>query len=184
MKIIKIISIAALSLILISGTGYLYASSGINSKQGYAQLAMPTGQSAHSLLSLNVGPNGVKPVRWLLKQVVHDSTYTSDMPEQVLKAVMQDLQGVQLRVYEVGDNRQVFDAAIAESVSSLKAKNWQTLASVRDDDVELVVLQYLALEKIAGLSIMASTSDNALFLNLIGPFDADDLANAVYQVNK
>ena len=184
MKIIKIISIAVLSLVLITGTGYLYASSGINSKQGYAQLGMPTGQSVHSLLSLNLGPKGVKPVRWLLKQMVHDSTYTSDVPEQVLRAVMQDLQGVQLRVYEVGDNRQVFDAAIAESESSLKEKDWQTLVSVRDDDVKVVVLQYLAAEKIAGLSIMATTSDNALFLNLIGPFDTDGLAEAVYQVNR
>lgn len=182
MKALKISLIVITLLVLIGGEGYLYASNGIKSKLGYAQLTIPADESVNSVLSLNVGPNGVKPVRWLLEKIVDDSDHAREVPEKVLKSVMQELQGVQLRVYEVGDNRQVFDSAISDSVSSLKAKSWQTLARVREDDVKIVVLQYLDAERIAGLSIMASTPDTALFLNLIGPFDAHAIAETASQM--
>ena len=181
MNAIKITLITIATFVLIIGAGYLYASNGIKSKPGYVDLIVPSDESVRSLLSVNLGPDGVQPVRWLLEKIADESNHSVELPEQVLKTAFQELQGVQLRVYEVGANRRDFDAAIAESVVALKAKSWQTLARVREDDVKVEVLQYTAAGKIAGLSIMASTRDKALFLNLIGNFDVDAIADAITQ---
>jgi hypothetical protein len=181
MKALKITLIVVSSLLLVGGAGYLYAASGIKSKLGYSKLVTPTlvtqqGEAITALLSVNLGPSGLKPARWLLELVAEHSGSEHQIPKRVLNNVMQELQGVQLRVYEVGSNRHVFDKAIADSISGLKERNWLSLATVRENDVKVAVLQYLEGEQIEGLSIMASTPDKAIFLNLIGPFDLEMIA--------
>lgn len=180
MKALKITLIVAGSLLLFGGAGYLYASSGIKSKPGYAKLATPHRDSVTPLFSVSVGPGGVKPARWLLEKIVDDSEHVSDAPERMLRSALQELQGVQLQVYDVGTNRLVYDNAIADSVAKLKRKNWQTLATVRQDDVNVAVLKFGTGELIAGLSIMASTQDKAVFLNLVGPFDTKAIADTAH----
>jgi hypothetical protein len=183
MRALKITVVVVTSLLLVGGAGYLYAANGIKSKLGYAKLVTPKGEDITALLSVNVGPSGVKPARWLLKQVADESGHEHQVPKRVLNSVLQELKGVQLRVYDVGSNRHVFDSAIADSVTGLKQKNWQTLATVREGDVKVAVLQYVDGEQIAGLSIMASTPDKAMFLNLIGPFNPEMIAETARQIN-
>jgi len=174
MKISKIILIFVGTLTMVVGAGYLYASSGIKSKPGYVVLATPTGESVNRILSIKVGPRGVRPTQWLFEKIVESSEYEQEMPERVFNSVLQELQGIQLHVYEVRNNRKVFDDAIAESATALKAKNWEPLVAVRDGKERIVVMQYGNEDLIKGLSIMASTPDTAIFLNLIGPFDIID----------
>ncbi len=178
MKALKIVFIVFATLILIGGAGYLYASSGIASKAGYADISSPIIDSQNALLSVKVGPGGVQPLRWVFEQVAEGTEHGDRVPEQMLKTALQELQGIQLRVYDSRGNRDVFDGAIAETVASLKQKNWETLMTVRDDEEKIVVLQYANQNQIAGLSIMASTPEKALFLNLIGPFDVEAIAAA------
>ncbi len=180
MRPLKIAVIVVSSLLLVGGAGYLYASSGIKSNAGYASLVKPVG-SVDTLLSLNVGPRGVQPARWLIDKFVQDSAAPSDAAERMLKTALQDLQGVQLHVYEVGGNQPVFDKAIADSVAKLTQKSWQILTTVRDEDVKIAVLHFADGPHIAGLSIMASTPEKAVFLNLVGPFDYDGIADSARQ---
>lgn len=179
MKAIKIILIVVATLVLIGGCGYLYASSGIKSKTGYAKLATPR---ANALLSVSVGPRGLGPVRWIVEKIAENSGHDHEIPERLLKSLMDELQGVQLRIYDVGNNRQAFDSAIAESVAGLKKKGWQTLLTVRERHERIVVLQYGSDEQIEGLSIMVSIPDNAVFLNLIGPFDPQAIVATANQI--
>ena len=183
MKALKISLIVTASLLIVFAAGYLYASSGLTSKPGYAKLALPEGPSVNGLFSINIGPSGVKPVRWLVGLVADDFHQVDHLPKRLIDDTLQDLQGIQLRVYEVGGNRHVFDEAIADTLVHLKEKNWQTLASIREDDVKIAVLQYGHDHKIEGLSVMASTPDRALFLNLIGPFDANAIAEKIELAN-
>jgi len=183
MKALKISLIILVSLALVGGMGYLYASSGIKSKPGYEKAAMPQLESVDALFAVNVGPGGVKPVRWLLEQIADSSGHTDQVPTRVLESALNELQGVQIRVYDADGNREVFDGAIADTVAALKQKNWQTLVTVRDEEEQIVVLRYGDDDHIAGLSIMASTPDNALFLNLIGPFDVEAIAAKASQLN-
>lgn len=176
MKPLKIVVIVVTSLVLIGGAGYLFAANSIKSKPGYAKLGEPQGESITAVLSINAGPGAVKPLRWVFEKIADNSDHADAIPERLMSSVMQELQGVQLRVYDLGANRQVFDNAIDDSVRALKEKSWQTLVTVRKDDVKIAVLQYPDGQQIAGLSIMASTPEKALFLNLIGPFDVHAIA--------
>ncbi len=176
MKVLKIVLIVIGSLVVIGGAGYLYASSGIKAKPGYADIPATGVDSQNALVALNVGPGGVKPLRWLFKQVAETSDHVEQVPERMLMNALQGLQGVQIRLYDSSGKRQIFDGAISETVAQLKNKNWQTLMTVRDDEEHIVVMQYGDEKTIAGLSIMASTPEKALFLNLIGPFDVDAIA--------
>ncbi len=181
MKVLKICLLTVASLLLIAGAGYLYASSGIKSKLGYAQLAIPKDDNLKPMLSVKLGSGGVKPARWLLDKIVDKADYANHVPERMLKNAINEIQAVQLRVYEVANSRRVFEDAISESIKSLKKKNWQTLASVREDDVKIEVMQYTNGEQLVGLSFMASTPENAMFLNLIGPFSPQAIAQTASQ---
>ena len=183
MKFFKVFLIVVATLLFIGGAGYRYASSGLNSKPGYAKLVMPKGSSANALVSVKLGPGGVGPARWIFEKIVENSDHQIDAEARVVKDVLADLNGVQLRVYEVADNRASFDTAIAESVAALQAQNWQTLAKVYEDDERVVVMHSGNNSQIDGVSVMVSTPENAVFVNLIGPFDGQAIAAAVNQLH-
>jgi len=183
MKFLKGCLIVVATLVLIGGAGYLYASSGVKSKPGYAELVMPKGSSVNALVSVKLGPGGVGPARWVFDKIVEYSDHEIDAEARVVKDVLADLNGVQLRVYEVADNREAFDVAIAESVAALQAQNWQTLAKVYEDDERVVVMHNGNNTEIDGVSVMVSTPENAVFINLIGPFDGQAIADAVSQLH-
>ncbi len=176
MKALKVLLIIVVSMVLIGGAGYLYASSGIKSKPGYADIPSPDVGSQSALLSVKVGPGGVKPLRWIVEQYAENAGHKTEVPERALREALKDLQGIQLRVYDSSYNREVFDSAISETTAALKQKQWQTLMTVRDEEEHITVMQFTDEDQIAGLSIMASTPDKALFLNLIGPFDVEAIA--------
>ena len=176
MKLLKIGFITVLTLVLIGGAGYLLAATGMQSKPGYAKLSLPSWFSTNTALALNIGPRGLKPVRWMVNRVVDASDNELEISERLLLAVLQDLQGVQLHVYEVENNRQVFDQAIDDSLVSLKQQDWQTLLSVREDEKRIVVMQAGDEGLISGLSVLASTPENAVFINLMGQLNPESIA--------
>ena len=126
---------------LLASAGYLFAASGLQSKPGYAELTMPGWFSANTQVALNLGPGGVKPVRWMANRIFDESDEEMDLSKRVILSVLQDLEGVQLRVYEVENNRPVFDQAIDETMVSLKQEDWQILLRVREDKERIVVMQ-------------------------------------------
>lgn len=147
MKSLKITLVCGASLLMIVGEGYLYASNGIKLNLGYDIPKAPS----------------------QLEKTVNDSTPMPSVPVRLPKEALEEWQSMQLQVYDVGDNRQEFDNAIADSVAKLKEKSWKTLSTVSEEDVNITVMQYGDGALIAGLSIMASTPDKAVFLNLVGP---------------
>ena len=173
MKVLRNTVIVFAALALIGSAGYLYALNGVKSNAGYADISSSWLEPRGAMLAVTLGPGAVKPFTWLFEQAVGQSEYSDDIPERVLAKALNELKGVQLRVYDADGNRDVFDSAIAETAAALKQKQWRVLISVRDDEDQIVVLQYGDDQQIAGLSIMASTPEKALFLNLIGPFDVD-----------
>lgn len=183
MKFLKGFLIVVAALLFIGGAGYLYASSGVKSKPGYAQLVFPSGSSVNALVSVKLGPGGVGPARWVAEKIVANSGHKLDTQARIFTDVLNELNGVQLRVYEVDDNRQAFDSAIAESVAALKAQDWQTVVKVYEDNERVVVMHNGNNTQINGVSVMVSTPENAVFINLIGPFDAQAIDDAVSQLH-
>lgn len=178
MKPIQIALIVLLSMVWVCSIGYLYASSGIKTKPGYVKLVLPNPELVSPQISVTLGPSGVGPVRWLFKRLASSSNRELDVPERVLSSVLQDLRGVQLSVYEVDNNRAVFDEAISSSLQDLRAQGWQTLIKVKEDHEHVLIMQSSNGAEISGISLLVNSSDNAVFVNLVGPFDADEVAAA------
>ena len=180
MKALKIIMLGLATTALIGTAGYLYASSGMSNKPGYLPMSqlenLAPVQNIEPLISIKLGPGGVGPVRWLFKQIAFDGGQELEASERIVMSALKELQGVQLKVYEVGENRQIFDQAITQATANLKHQNWLPLLKVHEDDEHVVVMHSGTHEQITGLSIMASTPDKAVFVNLIGPFSADTIA--------
>ncbi|MFT5655625.1 MAG: hypothetical protein ACI9XU_001346 [Arenicella sp.] len=161
---------------LIGSAGYLLAASGMQSKPGYAKLTLPSWLATNTTLALNLGPRGLKPVQWIINRTVDGSEQDLELPERILMNVLHDLQGVQLRIYEVENNSQVFEQAINASIVSLKQKGWQTLLSVREDDKHIVVMQAEEEGLISGLAVLVNTPENAVFMNLVGQISPESIA--------
>ena len=176
MNFLKYTLITLFTIILIGSAGYLLASSGIESKPGYVKLTMPSWFMTDTKVALNLGPKGLKPLRWMIDKALNSSEGELELEEQLLLSVLQDLQGIQLRVYEVDNNRQLFEQAIDESVQTLKQEDWQTLLKVREHDKHVVVMQSGTEKLISGLSVLASTPENAVFINLIGEINPESIA--------
>ena len=115
-------------------------------------------------------------MRWMVNRIIDASDEELELSERLLLSVLQDLQGVQLRVYEVENNRQVFEQAIDDSIATLRQDDWQTLLKVREDDKRVVVMQSGDEGLISGLSVLASTPENAVFINLVGQLDPESIA--------
>ena len=183
MNFLKYSLITLLTLILIGSAGYLFAASGMQSKPGYANLTLPSWSSTNTTIALNLGPRGLKPVRWAINRVVAASDQELEVSERVLLSVLQDLQGVQLRVYEVENNRQVFEQAIDDSMVSLRQDDWQTLLTAREDNKRIVVMQSGDDGLISGLAVLVSTPEEAVFLNLVGHIDPESIATIADSLN-
>jgi len=175
MKFLKYSLIALLTLLLVGGAGYLLASSGIEEKPGYVELDMPETSITDVALAVNLGPKGLKPVRWIVKSLLSASDNQLEDSERFLLGALNELKGAQIRIYAVEQNRQQFDQAIDEAVASLRQQHWQTLLRAKEDDKFIVVLQTGDDNNIAGLSVFASTPENAFFINLIGPFKPESI---------
>lgn len=183
---LRTLIIIFVSIILIGGAGYLYASSGVKSKPGYVELVSPgslKGESVNVLFAMNLGPKGMTPVRWVVEKMASQADRVLETSEQVLLSLLREIQGVQLRVYEVRNNRKVFDNAINDSAAALKEKNWHPLIKVNDDEEHVVIMQFGDEKEITALSVMVSTPENAVFLNLIGPFNPQEIAATVSQIH-
>jgi predicted methyltransferase len=90
--------------------------------------------------------------------------------------VILDLQGLQLRLYEVEDNRPVFDKSIDQAIVTLKQGDWRTLLSLREDDKRIVIMQAGSDDLISGLSVLGSTPESAFFINLVGHLTSKSMA--------
>ena len=179
MNVLKYLLIYILALVLLLGAGYLYASSGIKSKPGFAQLYSPKGAGVDALVSVNLGPGGVGPIRWIFEQVAEQADHGSDEAEKIISSVLGELNGVQLRVYEVHGNQEFYDRAIDQAAAKLRSENWQVLVKVNEDEDHVLVMHTSSGDMIDGLAVLVSTPDNAVFVNLIGPFDPQSIAEAI-----
>jgi hypothetical protein len=176
MAFLKYTLITLVTLVLIGSACYLLASGGMQSKPGYTKLDLPSWLSTNTTVALNLGPRGLKPVRWMVKRVIKASDHQSELSGKLITSVMQDLQGLQLRLYEVENNRPVFEQAIDDSIVTLREDGWLTLLSVREDNKRVVVMQAEDKGLISGVSVLAITPENAIFVNLVGQLTPESIA--------
>ncbi len=169
---LKIVGVVSVTLSL---GGCFSASTTLQAHPGYADLSLPDRSQVNSTFSLSLGSVGLIPARWLVSHAVADSAEAGEGAKRLTHAVLQAVEGVQLRVYDVDNNSQLFDTAIDESVSTLKAAGWQTLVTVKEADERVVIMQAGEDEMIVGLSVLLSNPDEAVFVNVVGQLKPEDV---------
>ena len=175
MKFFKFIFVTFFTIVLIGVASYVLATTGIKSKPGYANWVLPSWSLSDTRIAIKVGPVGVKSVRWIVEQIVLDSHADVDVSQRALLGVLKDVDGLQLRIYQVTGNRQKFDQALQASVTALKQEAWETIVSVREDNEHVVVMQSQAAGIISGVTVMVNTPDESIFINLVGQFDPQEI---------
>lgn len=175
MNFLKYLLIGILVLVFVSTAGCVFMSGGIKSKPGYAKLATPSIFSTDTTLALNFGPGSIKSAQWIIERLVGFTDKESEVPIQALLTVLKDIQGLQLRIYEVENNQSTFDRAIDDSVATLTRENWETIIKVNETDERVVIMQSVKEELITGLAVLVSTSEEAIFINLIGPLNPESI---------
>jgi len=125
---------------------------------GYADLDYPGWREADKEFGLSIGPLPLRFAAWVIP----------DDEEPELTAMLRELKGIRIRIYEVeGDAHRVFDR-IRESAIRLEKKGWDRLVTVNDDDETVLVMVKADSTKISGLAVLTANESEAIFINMIG----------------
>lgn len=126
---------------------------------GYASLDYPGWREADKEFGFSLGPLPLRFAAWVIAAA-------DDDPE--LAAMLRELKGVRIRIYEIqGDQQGVFKR-IVESGRRLERDGWERLVTVNDDDERLLVMVKGDSTKISGMAVLTADSDEAVFINMIG----------------
>ncbi len=169
------LKIVGVVIVTLSLGGCFSASTNLRSHPGYADLSLPDRSQVNSTLNLTLESAGLIPARWLVRHAMADSNEAGEDAKRLTLAVLQAIEAVQLRVYDVNNNSELFDTAIDESVATLKQAGWQTLVTVKDGDERVVIMQAGEEEMIVGLSVLVSNPDEAVFVNVVGQLRPEDV---------
>jgi len=127
------------------------------SSPGFAELDSPGVFDTDKSVSLSIGP-----------ALLHfAAAHIDDDPET--KALLRDLDGMRIRVYEIERNPD----KVAERVASMQAKlqqaGWEPVLLVREPGEETHLLVKLHDERILGLTLLAMDEDSeVVVINLMG----------------
>lgn len=125
---------------------------------GYASLDYPGWREADREFGFSLGPLPLKFAAWVID---HD-----DDPE--LAAILRELKGVRIRIYEIQGDRQGVFKRIVESGRRLEQAGWDRLVTVNDDDESILVMVKVDSSKISGMAVLSADGDEAVFVNMIG----------------
>jgi hypothetical protein len=92
-------------------------------------------------------------------------------------AIFSKLKGVRVSVYSTEDAGA--DAAfgqVAQVKSTLQGLNWSPIVQVNDDGEQVQIFMQMDGDKMNGLTLMAVDDEEAVFINVIGQLDPNELA--------
>ena len=94
-------------------------------------------------------------------------------------AIFNKLKGVRVSVYSTEGN---LDAAL-DQVNRVKgaliASDWEPIVQVNDEDEQVQIFMKMAGNKMDGLTLMAVDDEEAVFINVIGQLDPQELAEVM-----
>ena len=160
-------------------TGCGITAGGLHRHAGYADIESPYWWQADSEVNLSLGPSAIGTARWVIDE--------DEKPE--IDALLDDIDGVRISVYNVEDNNAIFKENFAETQANLRADGWQHIVRVKDDksaDYSLMFIKSNG-EVIEGLVVLSLSDDEAIFVNIIGniqPDSFDPIMDQIYKKNK
>ncbi|MFT5140036.1 MAG: hypothetical protein ACI9H8_002338 [Lysobacterales bacterium] len=99
-------------------------------------------------------------------------------------AIFSKLKGIRVSVYstENADTNAAFDQ-VALVKSSLQSLNWEPIVQVNDDGEQVQIFMKMEGEKMNGLTLMAVDDEEAVFVNVIGQLDPNELSQLMDKFN-
>jgi hypothetical protein len=158
-------SLKKVALLVVVISGLLLTGCGITAKRlhnhaGYADIESPYWWQADSELNLSLGPTTIRAARW----------FTSIDEDPEIKALLRDVKGVRISVYNIDDNSNLFAENIAETQVNLKADGWHPVIRTTEKETNETTLMYMKANSdvIDGLVVLTLDDDEAVFINVIG----------------
>ncbi len=142
------------------------------SNEGYADLDSLGVFDTDRTMALSIGPTLIK----FAALAVDD-----DEPE--IAALLRDLDGVRIRIYEIDGNPQRVAKRIMNMSKRLREDGWQSVALIQEEDEQTHMLIRTSGDRIYGLTLISSDGEEeAVIINLMGhldPHNFSDLMNAL-----
>jgi len=178
----KIIGSILLSFIILIVGGCMIASLGMKSKPGYADVELPDLSMKKMPISLSIGPYGLKPIHWIaspmIKSTLQDAENSSKTidKEELALTLLDNLDGIRLRVYKSDDDLDSLNEAIKRSQTKLKNSGWETIITVNDEHEKILIMTKTDSSDIVGLSIFTISDGEVVFINLMGRIQPKEMA--------
>ena len=91
-------------------------------------------------------------------------------------AIFNKLKGVRVSVYATGGDSGAALDQVSRVKKLLTASDWQPIVQVNEDDEQVQIFMKMDGDKMNGLTLMAVDDEEAVFINVIGQLDPDELA--------
>ena len=158
----RVLSIGTATLVL-SACGF---NSDLSGQPGYGAFDHSGFFEAHEEVSLSLGAAPIRLAKGFLV----------DEPEE--KAFLEDLAGLQVKIYEVDADSETVRDRVRQETDDLLGKGWAPLATVREDEELVSVLVWIDQDnEMRGLIALVLDRHDLVFVNLMGRIDPEQLAS-------
>ena len=164
--------LAALLLLMLSSPGWTQATE-VESVPGYVDFG--------SLESIYGEPKVMINITGGLMKLMAAAAASSDDPEAA--AMMKDLQGIRVNVYETGGD---LDPALAQMNAAkvkLEEEQWQPFVQVNEEGESVQMFTKIEGEIMQGMAIMVVNAEEAVFINILGNIDPAQIGNVMEHLN-
>jgi len=136
--------------------------------EGYADLESMGLLDTDNVMTISIGPT-------LLRFA---AAHIDDDPET--KALLKDLDGVRIRIYEIERNSHKVAARINGMQKKLQSNGWEPVMLVRDEGEETHMLVKFSEDRILGLTLLTMDEDSeVVVINLMGEIRPQSFSNVM-----
>jgi len=148
---------------LLAGSILLLTACGITaprSSEGYADLESLGMFDTDRTMALSIGPT-----------LLRFAAFVVDEDEPGTAAMLRDLDGVRIRIYEIDGDAERVAARAKEMSMHLRADGWQPVMLVQEDGEQVHMLMRSDGDRIQGLTLITTDYEEAVVINLMGHLD-------------
>ena len=98
-------------------------------------------------------------------------------------AMMQGLEGVRINIYDTAGNTEPALAQMNQAKAALQAEQWQPIIQVKEQGEDVQMFTRLDGEVMQGMAIMVVNAEEAVFLNILGTIDPNQVGKVMEQLN-
>ena len=155
------------------GASALAQSTGMEDMPGYIDFANLNEIYGEPRVMINIGGP--------LMQLLSAAAQHSDDPQAA--ALMQDLEGVRVNIYDTGGNEAPALEQMGRAKAALEALEWQPFVQVQEEGENVQMFTKVEGDKMQGMAIMVVNAQEAVFLNILGEIDPAQVGRVVDQLN-